>query len=125
MSWATNRTNLNTVLVTNEGYTELKSLIQDDEPNIHKFFYMQPVGIDLEAYSDDGIAGTDEVELKLYYINRDTTKRDANYQLFLDLIKAISAVASFNGYTENGTFEDLDSQNTIGTLRFFIGVEVC
>ena len=124
MSWAANRTALKTVL-TNSGYKELPQLIKDDMPIVHKTYYMQPVGVSLENYSDNGIAGTHKVNLILYYINNDSTQRDANYQLFLDLIKNISAVSEFNGYSDDASFVDGVNNTTIGTLNFLIGVEVC
>jgi len=128
MSYATIISDYKTVL-TGEGYTECKNLLEFIETPLsynHKHYVLKSEGFPIEMYQTNAPVGTHKIRLEVRYQNDNTTERDANYQLFIDLVTAIAAVDDFKGDAEEPTFMDEDDrQHTIGTFVFYAGIEGC
>ena len=126
MSYATIKADYTTAL---SGYTECKNLLEFNQTPLsynHKFYVLKVEGFsDLETLSESTVLTSYKMRLEVRYENNDTTQRDANFALWVTLVKAIAAVDDFAGEEENSFLDEEDGYHTIGTLVFYAGAEGC
>ena len=126
MSYATIKADYTTAL---SGYTECKNLLEFNQSPLsynHKFYVLKVEGFsDLETLSESTVLTSYRMRLEVRYENNDTTQRDANFALWVTLVKAIAAVDDFAGEEENSFLDEEDGYHTIGTLVFYAGAEGC
>ena len=127
--YVTNKAQITTALNT-AGYKEhLNGVTEDQMANLgHKVYLLTPIGISLEGITSNSIRESDLVELAIVYVNADTTKKDANFDLFRTAIETVRGQTGYvAGFEGDATFTQLgnDPNKSLGKVSFYLGYRTC
>ena len=127
MSWTTDKATVTAVMT---GYTEVKNILDAEkfpQANEHKGYSLRPERSDNGAnLTSSGLITSDVAVLEISYRNTENADVDANYDLFIAVQDAISALSGFYGWVER-SFGRMKTKNycSKGILRFYLGIRSC
>lgn len=125
MSWATNKSNVTTVL-NSAGYHEvefnLRIATEGSTKDRNKGYTLKPTGVIVTDITSCGLLNTHLATLVIGYIANNNSEYDKAFDSFIDLLESLNnKIAGFN---DNPTFERLDDNNKyiIATTNISVGI---
>ena len=88
-----------------------------------KTFNLKSNGLEGQGQTSNGVCATHKVELDLFYVDSDSSHRNANVDLFNLATMSICKLADFHGEIKSD-FTDLDELHQKGNFQFYYGIEV-
>ena len=90
----------------------------------HKAYSLKWAGTqDFTYLTSNKMMWSNIFQLEIKYKNMNPAERDANAQLFMDLMEDITSIIGFMGFVADAIFEDLDNKHTKATIGLIIGAE--
>ena len=126
MSWTDRSAEIETLLsglgydpVADDEGTEDEPFMQHKD----KTFNLKSNGLEGQGQTSNGVCATHKVELDLFYVDSDSSHRNANVDLFNLATMSICKLADFHGEIKS-EFTDLDELHQKGIFQFYYGIEV-
>ena len=116
-----------TAVLSDNGYRQIPENRIVDEvsmANNHLSYSLKWIGTHGLVYlSSDKMMYSNVFMLEIKYKGINSLDREANAELFVTLLEALTEISGFMGFAEDGVLEDIDNKHTKATLKIIIGAE--